>query len=141
MHRWRYPTTPAVAATLLLAGCGSGDRRITASTTRAQDRTRVHARQIIVRGDYAPAQHGPFALDGRYRVRFAQRGAGVDFSREVPFTAHLEEPVSGRPGKTIALFRRAERSGTVTVTARGHFDLVIDFGDSPYTVVLEPATR
>lgn len=95
-----------------------------------------HGGAITVRGDYAPDRHGPYALHGRYRVRFVQRGAGVDFAHEVPFTAHLEQPAAGGPGKTIKLFERAAARGSTTVTAAGRFDVVIDYGDSPYELVL-----
>jgi hypothetical protein len=57
----------------------------------------------------------------------------------VPFTARLEQPTADGPGKTIELFERAARTGTTTVTARGRFEVVVDFGDSPYELVLEPA--
>ena len=140
MHSWPYATTMALAAAILLAGCGDGPAATT-PTTPAQQRTDVRGQRITVRGDYAPGRHGPFALDGRYDVTFTQRGNGVDFTREVPFTAHLEEPATGRRGRTVALFKRAARSGATTVTARGRFDVVVDFGDSPYTIVIEPARR
>jgi hypothetical protein len=140
MHGWPNPTTLAVAAALLIAGCGGTDESPIATTPPAK-RSEVQGRRITVRGDYAPGRHGPFPLSGRYRVRFTQRGTGVDFAREVPFTAHLEEPAAGRRGRTVALFRRAERSGATTVTAHGRYDVVVDFGDSPYTVVFEPAAR
>lgn len=93
-----------------------------------------------MRGDYAPDQHGPYTLHGRYRVRFVQRGSGVDFTREVPFTAHLEQPDADGPGKTIKLFERAAATGTTTVAAAGRFDVVVDYGDSPYALVLQPVS-
>jgi hypothetical protein len=139
MHgRW-YPTT-IVVALLALAGCGGGGKDgPTVPATPALQRTEVHGQQITVRGDYAPDQFGPFTLDGRYRVRFTQRGAGVDFGREVPFTAHLREHVARSHGRSIDLFQRAARTGATTVTAHGRFDLIVDFGDSPYAVVIELA--
>jgi hypothetical protein len=114
------------------------DRASTVATTPAAERSVQQAGTITVRGDYAPDQHGPYALHGRYRVRFTQRGAGVDFTHEVPFTARLEEPTASGPARSIRLFQRAARSGTTTVRADGRFALVVDFGDSPYEVVLTP---
>jgi hypothetical protein len=93
---------------------------------------------VTVRGDYAPDEHGPYTLHGRYRVRFVQRGAGVDWAGEVPFTAHLETAADGEPPRKIALFEAAARTGTATVRAEGRFVLAVDFGDSPYEVVLTP---
>jgi hypothetical protein len=124
---------------MALAGCaGSSPSRSTVPTTPASQRSVQRAGSITVRGDYAPAERGPYLLRGRYRVRFTQRGAGVDFRAEVPFTAHLEERRSAGPGRTIPLFQRAARRGTTTIHADGRFHLVVDFGDSPYEIVLAP---
>jgi hypothetical protein len=123
-----------------LLGCGgTDDRASTVATTPAAQRSVQRAGTITVRGDYAPDQHGPYVLHGRYRVRFTQRGAGVNFAREVPFTARLEQPVASGPARSIRLFQRAARRGTTVVRADGRFALVVDFGDSPYEVVLTPA--
>jgi hypothetical protein len=125
----------------LALGCGADARPGPfVTTTPAAQRSVQHGATIVVRGDYAPDQHGPYALHGRYRVRFVQRGAGVDFAREVPFTARLEQPVASGPARSIRLFQRAARSGATTVRADGRFRLVVDFGDSPYEVVLAPAS-
>ena len=143
MHRAHPITWLAVAATLLATGCARNADRTTTTvaTTPETQRSTEHAGTITVRGDYAPDQHGPYRLHGRYRVRFLQRGAGVDFRTEVPFTAHLEEPTDAGPPKTIKLFQKAAANGTTTVTADGPYNLVIDYGDSPYEVVLTPARR
>jgi hypothetical protein len=95
-----------------------------------------HAGAITVRGDYAPDQHGPYDLRGRYRVSFAQQGTGVDWATEVPFAAHLEAAVSAGPARKIPLFQRAARTGTTIVRADGRFLVRVDYGDSPYTIVL-----
>jgi hypothetical protein len=125
---------------IVLCGCGQGGATgSTVATTPQAQRSVQHAGAITVRGDYAPDQHGPYRLQGRYRVRFAQRGAGVDFQTEVPFTAHLEQPQADGPGTTVPLFKKAAASGNTTVTANGRFDVVIDYGDSPYELVLTPA--
>jgi hypothetical protein len=125
---------------IVVAGCGAqgGATGTTVATTPQAQRSVQQAGAITVRGDYAPDQHGPYALHGRYRVRFTQRGTGVDFSTEVPFTAHLEQPAADGPGTTITLFKTAAATGTTTITATGRFDIVVDFGDSPYTLVLTP---
>jgi hypothetical protein len=138
MHRAHLFTWPALVA-IAATGCGGasgGGARV--ATTPAAQRSVQQDGAITVRGDYAPAQHGPYTLRGRYRVRFVQRGAGVDFRQEVPFTAHLEQPAADGPAKTIRLFEQAAASGSTTVTATGRFDVVIDYGDSPYALVLTP---
>ena len=123
----------------MAAGCGGASGGgPTVATTPAAQRSVQRDGAITVRGDYGPDRHGPYALRGRYRVRFVQRGAGVDFRQEVPFTAHLEQPAADGPGRTIRLFERAAATGTTTVTATGSFDVVVDYGDSPYALVLTP---
>lgn len=131
----------AVAIAAAGAGCGGGSSSAgsTVRTTPAAERSVQRAGAITVRGDYGPDEHGPYALHGRYRVRFVQRGAGVDWAEEVPFTAHLEAAASGGPPETIPLFERAARTGTTTVRADGRFLVSVDYGDSPYEVVLTPA--
>jgi hypothetical protein len=139
VHRW-YPITWLVTAGAFLAGCGGVSPTGPAvSTTPASERSVQHGATITVRGDYAPDERGPYRLNGRYRVSFVQRGAGVDFRREVPFTAHLEQAAAAGPGRRSPHFEEAGPAGAPTNTARGRFRLVVDFGDSPYEVVLTPA--
>jgi hypothetical protein len=124
---------------MVLAGCGDAARSAsTVQTTPAAQRSVQHAGVIAVRGDYAPGEHGPYTLYGAYRVRFTQYGQGVTWADEVPFTAHLEAAVSGGSARTIRLFERAARTGTTTIRADGRFVLAVDYGDSPYEVVLTP---
>lgn len=126
---------------MIFAGCaGSSPSAPTVITTPASQRSVQRAGAITVRGDYAPGEHGPYVLHGRYRVRFTQLGAGVDFRDEVAFTAHLEERRTAGPGRTIRLFQRAAQSASRSIRADGRFRLVVDYGDSPYEVVLTPLT-
>jgi hypothetical protein len=128
-------------AAAVLGGCGGAKPAPTdapPATPRAE-RVREQAGAIVVRGDVGPDQFGPLALRGTYRVTFAQQGAGVDFAREVPFTAHLEQDRGGGDApRRRALFQRAARTGATTVTADGRWTLLVDFGDSPFTVTLTP---
>jgi hypothetical protein len=126
-------TTPLVVATLLACGCGQQERDAV-RTVPADRRVATNGTAIVVRGDYAPDEHGPFTFRGRYDVRFTQRGAGVDFGAEVPFTAHLEQPDANGPGKRVKLFQAARRTGRTVITARGRYRVVVDFGDSPYEI-------
>jgi hypothetical protein len=138
MHR-RHLITCAAVAVVVLSSCGDAAAPpVTVRTTPAEERSVQHAGAVTVRGDYAPAEHGPYPLHGRYRVRFLQRGSGVDWTGEVPFTAHLETAVSAGPAPAIPLFERAARTGTTTIRADGRFLLTVDYGDSPYEVVLTP---
>jgi hypothetical protein len=122
-------------ATLLLVATGCGQQSHSrVRTVPADQRQQTSGTSIVVRGDYGPDEHGPFAFSGRYAVRFVQRGAGVDFATEVPFTAHLEQPAANGPGKQVKLFEKAARSGRTEVTAQGRFRVVIDYGDSPYEI-------
>src|SRR3954454_20785913 len=101
----RHLTTPLLVVALL-AGCGETPPSHVPTTPAAQRQTTTRS-SIVVRGDYAPDQHGPFTFSGRYAVRFVQRGAAVDFRREVPFTAHLEQPDAAGPPRTLKLFQAA----------------------------------
>jgi len=100
----------------------------------ASERQAAGRSSIVVRGDYAPDERGPFRFHGRYDVSFVQRGAGVDFHSEVPFTAHLEQPAPKGPGRRVKLFQVAARTGRTAITARGRFRVVVDFGDSPFEI-------
>jgi hypothetical protein len=125
-------TTPLVVVVALAAGACGEEQRAEVGTVPAAQRNVTDGSTIVVRGDYGPDERGPFAFDGRYDVRFIQRGASVDFGAEVPFTAHLEQPAAGRAGRRLKLFEAATRAGSTTVSARGRFRVVVDFGDSPY---------
>ena len=103
-------------------------------TTPPSERSVERAGRIVVKGDYSPDRHGPFRLDGRYRARFTQRGEGVNFRDEVPFTAYLEDPAPNGPGKKIKLFERAAGDRRADGHRARRFEVVIDFGDSPYEV-------
>ena len=129
----RHLTTPLVVAALVASGCGQASTS-TVPTVPADQRATTDGSAIVVRGDYAPDEHGPFMFRGRYAVRFVQRGAGVDFRSEVPFTAHLEQPDANGPARTVKLFQAAARTGSAQITARGRFRVVVDFGDSPYEI-------
>ena len=139
MHGRHSTRTALVLLALAAAGCGDDAQAPRVATTPADQRSVVSGDRIVVRGDYGPSRHGPFDLDGRYRVRFVQRGEGVDFAGEVPFTAYLEAPAPDGPGRRIKLFQRAAATGARTVSARGSFEVVVDFGDSPYEIELVPA--
>lgn len=142
MHR-RYPITGLAIAAAALgggAGCGGGlEQRVAVTTTPAAQRSVQEGGAITVRGDYGPDEHGPYVLHGTYHASFVQRGAGVDWATEVPFTAHLEQAVASGPARTIPLFERSAQRGSATVSAEGRWKIVVDYGDSPYEIALTPA--
>ena len=140
MHQW-HPITPLLAAVVLVGGCGDEGRQGTARQTDGAGLPAPVARSsadgtVVLHGDYGPRRHGPLRLDGRYRVSFTQRGEGVDFGTEVPFTAHIEQGGASGAPRTTKLFERAARTGATTVEVRGSTVVVVDFGDSPYVLTL-----
>lgn len=139
--RMTWHLTTSLLAAWALAGCGStasAPSSIAPPVTPADRRLDEGPDRIVVRGDNAPDEAGPFTLRGRYLASFLQRAAGADFTREVPFTAHLEQRRAGGAPRRIALFERAAATGSARVTARGRWTLVIDFGDAPFEVTLRP---
>lgn len=141
MHGRKLITSATLLA-IAAGGCGGSlSSSSTVATTPTAQRSVQQAGVITVRGDYAPDEHGPYDLHGRYLVRFAQRGTGVNFRQEVPFTAHLEQGAAAGPGRRIKLFQKAAATGTTSVRADGRFQVLVDFGDSPYEIVLTPTRR
>jgi hypothetical protein len=128
-----HVSTTLVVAALIAGGCAE-EQTDAVETVPAGQRAATTGSAIVVRGDYGPDERGPFTFAGRYAVRFVQRGAGVDFGAEVPFTAHLEQPAANGPGRKVRLFQDAARAGSTEITARGRFRVVVDFGDSPYEI-------
>jgi hypothetical protein len=133
--------TTSLALAALLAGCGNSPPPVVVHTTPADQRASQTGSTIVLRGDYAPDEHGPLSLDGRYHASFTQRGAGVDFHSEVPFTAHLEQAAAREPARRIKLFQAAARAGHTTMSAHGRFRVLIDYGDSPYEIRLTKVRR
>lgn len=98
------------------------------------------AGEIVVKGEASPGEHGPFDLDGRYRVRFEQTAPedpSIDFADETPFVARLMSPGDHGAGKR--LFRAAAARGQRTLTLHGRYLIDVEFGDWPYAIRLTPA--
>jgi hypothetical protein len=96
--------------------------------------------EVLVEGKASPREHGPFRLDGRYRIRFQQTAPedpSIDFSAETPFVARLLTPGERGPGRR--LFRSAADRGERTVTLHGRFLVSVEFGDWPYAIRFTPA--
>lgn len=134
-------------ALALLAGCGGAHSETAAPTNTAPRApapvlaTRpAAAGEIIVRGDASPQTHGPYVLDGRYLVRFAQyapEDARLDFSAQTPFSASLT-PRRDDPRGAKKLIAGADASGRRELELHGRYFLSVDFGDFPYVVRFTP---
>jgi hypothetical protein len=137
-----------LACALVASGCGGDGQRSGQSSTAAAPRTALPALarpaarpgEIVVHGESSPATHGPFALDGRYRVRFEQTAPEdpqLDFSGQTSFTAALDRR-AGDPRGAVKLFGAAARTGHRELTLHGRYFLDVSFGDFPYAVRFTP---
>jgi hypothetical protein len=129
-----------------LAGCGSSDggtadtKGTTTASLPALATRPPAAGEIVVRGEASPATHGPYALRGRYLVRFEQyapEDAKLDFTAQTPFSATLT-PRRDDPRGAIKLVAGAARSGRRELTIQGRYFVSVDFGDFPYVIRFTP---
>jgi hypothetical protein len=100
--------------------------------------------EVLVRGDASPAAHGPFALRGRYTVRFEQiapEDPELDFGTQTAFVASLDRRAEVQDGASVRLFRVAARTGRRSVSLHGRYYLDVSFGDFPYAIRLTPVAR
>ena len=112
-----------------IAGCG-GDGAAPVkppspdSADPALARAPAGAGETLIRGDLTPASHGPYDLDGRYRVafeQFAPEDPDVDFRQQTAFVLTLDRR-EGIPGKdSIRVFRTARRTGRKVIEAHGRY--------------------
>jgi hypothetical protein len=148
----RRSATFVLAAALLAvpAGCGDGGSSPAPSTPKGDAALRGDPQlakqpkgtgEIILRADASPKTHGPIALDGRYRVRFAQyapEDPQLDFTQQTDFVADLETP----GGRTAAhLFKAAIAFGSTTIDVHGRFLVDVSFGDFPYVLRFTPLAK
>ncbi|HEX8158831.1 MAG TPA: hypothetical protein VF526_15710 [Solirubrobacteraceae bacterium] len=133
-----------------IAGCGSdrsstrsrgSDTATTAAAVLPSLARRPAARgEIVVVGQASPQTHGPYAFDGRYRVRFEQyapEDPKLDFGSQTSFTATLTSR-RGDPRGDIDLFQAATRDGQRQLTIRGRYYVDVSFGDYPYVIRFTP---
>jgi hypothetical protein len=140
-----------VAAAAAPAACGGGAAGgggpAGTAPPKAQPtlaRTPAGPGEILVRGDASPAAHGPFALRGRYTVRFEQiapEDPELDFATQTAFVATLDRRAEIQDSASVRLFRAAARTGRREVTLHGRYFLDVSFGDFPYAIRLTPVAR
>ena len=138
----------ALVAAVLLAACG-GDgsapppRVVPAADAEAPRLARRAAEggEVLVRGEGSPASHGPYALHGRYVVRFEQyapENPELDFGTQTSFTASIDPRREVQEAGSVALFEEPARTGRRTVRLDGRYYLDVSFGDFPYVIRLTP---
>jgi hypothetical protein len=140
-----------IAAAAAPAACGGGSAggdgsaRTAPPTARpALARTPARPGEILVRGEASPASHGPFALRGRYTVRFEQiapEDPELDFATQTAFVASLDRRAEVQDGTSVRMFRAAARTGRRSVSLHGRYYLDVTFGDFPYAIRLTPVAR
>jgi hypothetical protein len=146
-----------VLIVLLLAGlgvataCGSGSRSsgtssggVPPAAHPALAQAPKRPGEVVVRGEASPAAHGPFALDGRYLVRFEQvapEDPELDFTTQTAFVVTADRNAQQEGAGTVRLFRAAARTGRRIVTLRGRLFIDVAFGDFPYAIRLTPVER
>lgn len=132
---------------LAVAGCGenssAGPKPVTGKAAAPSLATQPAGEgEIVVRGEAGPEDHGPYAFEGRYRVRFEQRAPEdprLDFTQQTPFTAVLvRRGTTGPDGSTLKLFEQARRSGQKTLMIRGRWTVSVEYGDFPYALRFTP---
>jgi hypothetical protein len=150
--RWPTAIVLLVAAAGGATACGGGASGGAGSSAAAGPpparpalaRAPKRPGEIVVRADASPRSHGPFALDGRYVVRFEQiapEDPELDFATQTAFVASLDHRPQHEGADSVRLFRAAARTGRRTVTVKGRWYLDVSFGDFPYAIRLTPADR
>lgn len=131
----RHKGSPAVPA-------GSTAPPKAGARASALGRTPKAAGEVVVSGDGAPRAHGPYTLNGRYRVRFEQidpEDPAQRFTGQTTFVAVAAPAPDQETGPgVVPLVRGATRTGTATVRLNGRLWINVSFGDFPYVVRLTP---
>lgn len=155
--RARAVVAAAVSA-LVLAATGCGERHTTspgapgATTTAAGSKPAItlakapkRPGEIVVTANGSPQAHGPYAFDGRYRVRFEQvdpEDPAQTFTGQTTFVAVAAPDADQDTGRgVVPLVRGAKRSDSATVELHGRLYVNVSFGDFPYAVRLTPVAK
>ena len=135
-----------LAALAAVAGCGSDTVKGTPPPKASSVKVALLAApkrpgEVILRGDLSPASHGPYAFDGRYRVRFEQfapEDPRMNFAGQTAFVAVLDRQAGEDDSGSVRLFRAARRTSARTVTVHGRYFVDVTFGDFPYAMRFTP---
>lgn len=139
-------TLAVLATALVVAGCG-GEQRVTAPPAAgprapgapALLKEKVRTGEVMVDAEYSPQREGPFHLEGRYLVRFAQyapESPRMNFGDQTPFVAYLAG--TNPRAKKITLFHQAAARGQRTLSLNGRYFVEVAFGDFPYALRFTP---
>lgn len=135
-----------LAALAALAGCGTDAAKPIPPPKASSAKVALLAApkrpgEVIVRGEASPASHGPFAFDGRYRVRFEQfapEDPRQDFTGQTAFVAMADRNAEQDGAGSVKLFHAAKQTGSRTVTLHGRLFVDVEFGDFPYAIRFTP---
>jgi hypothetical protein len=131
----------------VIAGCGSDTSagpnpvRTDQAAKPALLRGPAKPGEIIMRGEFTPATHGPVSLEGRYVVRFEQyapENPRTDFRGATAFVARLDRRAED-PRGGVRIFRTAAKTGTERIDVQGRWFVDVTFGDYPYVIRFTPA--
>jgi hypothetical protein len=134
-------------ACALLAGCGGADAPAPQPTPEGNPslgRDKPDKGEILIRGDLTPASHGPYDLDGRYKVAFEQyapEDPELDFTQQTSFVAMLDKEAEFERPDSIKLFETSRRAASKRVALHGRYFVDVSFGDFPYVVRFTPRDR
>ena len=146
----RTNTRLAIAALAIgaaLSGCGdSGNEAPPAAGAGAPGAPALLERELgpgefLVEGETTPHEAGPFRIDGRYRVSFAQYAPEAprrSFAGQVPFVAELRS-LSDPRARPVQLFHAAAKGGSRTIELHGRYAVEVLFGDFPFALRFSPA--
>ena len=107
----------------------------------ALGRAEKRAGEIVIRGELSPASHGPYELDGRYKVAFEQyapEDPNLDFTQQTSFVAMLNTEAEIERRDSIKLFETSRRRAAKRLEIHGRYFVDVSFGDFPYVVRLTP---
>ncbi|HEY2054042.1 MAG TPA: hypothetical protein VGH14_08925 [Solirubrobacterales bacterium] len=137
-------------AVVLTAGCG-GQEHFTAPPSAGPKapgapallKRKLDKGEVMVDAEYSPQREGPFRLDGRYLVRFAQYApespGKLNFAKQTPFVAYLRSAANPR-AKKVPLFHAAAAEGRRTISLNGRYFVEVAFGDFPFALRFTPVS-
>lgn len=135
---------PLLVLALCAPACGGNDA---AAPTPTPDGDPALARkapakgEILIRGEFSPASHGPYDLDGEYVVafeQFAPEDAKLDFRQQTSFVATLNREAEFETRDSIRLFKASRQAGRKRFELHGRYFVDVSWGDFPYVIRFTP---